>query len=43
MQTVDLDEITSKSIRLQLERELTQRLDDFKAYIDQEILHILGK
>ncbi len=42
MQTVDLDEITSKSIRLQLERELAQRLDDFKAYIDQEILHILG-
>jgi hypothetical protein len=43
MQTVDLDEITSKSIRLQLETELDQRLDDFKAYIDEEILHILGR
>jgi hypothetical protein len=30
-------------IRLELEQELNQPLDEFKAYIDEEILHILGK
>jgi len=34
---------TFHSIRLQLEQELQQPLDEFKAYIDEEILHILGK
>ena len=43
MKTVDLDEITSKSIRMSLESELNQKLDSLKAFIDEEILLILGK
>ena len=43
MKHVDLDEITSKSIRLQLENDLNQRLEEFKSFIDEEILIILGR
>jgi len=43
MKTVDLDDITSKSIRLRLESELNQNLSEFKAFIDEEILLILGQ
>jgi len=43
MKAVDLDNITSKSIRSSLESELVQKLDDFKAFIDEEILLILGQ
>jgi len=43
MKTVDLDDITSKTIRLRLETELEQKLDDFKSFIDEEILLILGQ
>ena len=43
MKTVDLDDITSKSIRLKLEADLDQKLDEFKAFIDEEILLILGQ
>ena len=42
MKTVDLDTITSKVIRVTLEEELNQKLDEFKAFIDEEILLILG-
>ena len=43
MKTVDLDDITSKTIRVRLEAELDQKLDEFKAFIDEEILLILGQ
>jgi len=43
MKTVDLDDITSKTIRVRLETELDQKLDDFKSFIDEEILLILGQ
>ena len=43
MKTVDLDDITSKSIRLSLEAGLNKKLDEFKAFIDEEILLILGQ
>merc|ERR1719250_575845 len=43
MKTVDLDGITSKTIRVRLETELDQKLDDFKSFIDEEILLILGQ
>ena len=43
MKTVDLDDITSKSIRLSLEAEMEQKLEEFKPFIDEEILLILGQ
>jgi len=43
MKTVDLDNITSKKIRVRLEQELNQNLDHLKAFIDEEILLILGQ
>jgi len=43
MKTVDLDDITSKSIRLSLEADLNQTLNEFKMFIDEEILLILGQ
>ena len=43
MKSVDLDDITSKSIRLKLETDLNQKLEEFKAFIDEEILLILGQ
>ena len=43
MKTVDLDDITSKTIRLRLEAELDKKLDEFKSFIDEEILLILGQ
>jgi len=43
MKTVDLDDITSKSIRLRLETDLEQKLEEFKGFIDEEILLILGQ
>ena len=43
MKQVDLDDITSKSIRKQLENDLNQNLEEFKSFIDEEILLILGQ
>ena len=43
MKQVDLDDITSKSIRKQLENDLNQDLGEFKSFIDEEILLILGQ
>ena len=42
MKQVDLDSITSKTIRNSLEQELAQNLNQYKAFIDEEILVILG-
>ncbi|XP_032513393.2 protein phosphatase Slingshot isoform X1 [Danaus plexippus] len=43
MMSVDLDEVTSKAIRGRLEEELDMDLTEFKSFIDQEMLTILGQ
>ena len=43
MQSVDLDEVNTRDIRLQVERELAQPLGPQKAYFDQEMMTILGQ
>ena len=43
MHNADLDDITSKSIRKQLENDMGQNLESFKSFIDKEILVILGQ
>ena len=39
----NLDTITSKKIRKELEEDLGQSLEDYKSFIDKEILRILGQ
>jgi hypothetical protein len=41
--SVDLDEVTSKAIRGRLEDELDMDLAEYKSFIDQEMLTILGQ
>lgn len=41
--SVDLDEVTSKIIRAELEKELEMDLGEYKSFIDQEMLVILGQ
>lgn len=41
--SVDLDEVTSKAIRGRLEEELDMDLAEYKSFIDQEMLTILGQ
>lgn len=41
--SVDLDEVTSKYIRSRLEKQLDMDLGEFKSFIDQEMLVILGQ
>ena len=43
MKTADLDTMTSKVIRLQLENRMERNLETFKSFIDKEILIILGQ
>ncbi|XP_019872224.1 protein phosphatase Slingshot isoform X3 [Aethina tumida] len=43
MMSVDLDEVTSKVIRTRLEEELDMDLGEYKSFIDQEMLVILGQ
>lgn len=43
MMSVDLDEVTSKAIRGRLEDDLDMDLAEFKSFIDQEMLTILGQ
>uniref|UniRef100_A0A914W7Q0 protein-serine/threonine phosphatase n=1 Tax=Plectus sambesii TaxID=2011161 RepID=A0A914W7Q0_9BILA len=43
MQSVDLDDVTSKDIRQKLEERLEVNLTDYKEYIDKEMLVILGQ
>ncbi|KAB0794765.1 hypothetical protein PPYR_11604 [Photinus pyralis] len=43
MMSVDLDEVTSKCIRIKLEEELDMNLAEYKSFIDQEMLTILGQ
>lgn len=43
MMSVDLDEVTSKYIRSRLEEDLDMDLGEYKSFIDQEMLTILGQ
>jgi len=43
MTSVDLDEVTSKYIRTRLEHELDRNLSEYKSFIDEEMLVILGQ
>ncbi|KAG5884608.1 hypothetical protein JTB14_024360 [Gonioctena quinquepunctata] len=43
MMSVDLDEVTSKAIRTKLEEELDMDLTEYKSFIDEEMLVILGQ
>lgn len=43
MMSVDLDEVTSKYIRSRLEDQLDMDLTEYKSFIDQEMLTILGQ
>lgn len=43
MKTSNLDTVTSKKIRTQLEGDLCQSLEEYKSFIDEEILLILGQ
>lgn len=43
MMSVDLDEVTSKYIRGRLEEHLDMDLSEYKAFIDEEMLLILGQ
>lgn len=43
MMSVDLDEVTSKQVRTRLEETLDMDLAEYKSFIDQEMLVILGQ
>lgn len=43
MMSVDLDEVTSKYIRGRLEEHLDMDLGEYKSFIDEEMLIILGQ
>ncbi len=43
MKSADLDSITSKGIRTQLEAEMGESLEKYKTFIDKEMLVILGQ
>lgn len=43
MMSVDLDEVTSKVIRSRLEEDLDMDLGEYKPFIDQEIITIMGQ
>ncbi|GAB6030315.1 hypothetical protein CHUAL_005985 [Chamberlinius hualienensis] len=43
MMTVDLDEVTSKHIRTSLEKDLEIDLQEYKSFIDEEMLTIMGQ
>lgn len=43
MMSVDLDEVTSKQVRAKLEECLDVDLGEFKSFIDEEMLVILGQ
>ena len=43
MRHVDLDRITSRAIRKNLENEMGENLDKYRTFIDEEILLVLGQ
>ena len=43
MLQMDLEEVTSKQLRMQLEQEVSMELSEYKGFLDQEMLRILGQ
>ena len=43
MLQMDLEEVTSKQLRIQLEQEVKMELSEYKGFLDQEMLRILGQ
>ena len=43
MLQMDLEEVTSKQLRMQLEREMSMELSEYKGFLDQQMLRILGQ
>ena len=43
MLQMDLEEVTSKQLRMQLEQEVKMELSEYKGFLDQEMLRILGQ
>ncbi|XP_076473112.1 LOW QUALITY PROTEIN: uncharacterized protein LOC143302355 [Babylonia areolata] len=43
MMTVDLDEATCRSLRLEVEEALNMKLDEYRNYFDEELIRILGQ
>ena len=39
----DLEEVTCKQLRLQLEKEVDMDLNEFRGFLDQQMLRILGQ
>ena len=40
---VDLEEVTSKQLRLRLEEEMKMDLKEYRGFLDQQMLRILGQ
>ena len=40
---VDLEEVTSKQLRLKLEEETRMELKEYRGFLDQQMLRILGQ
>lgn len=43
MISVDLEQVTSKEIRSELEAQLGRDLSDYKSFIDKEMIRIMGQ
>ncbi|VDM43161.1 unnamed protein product [Toxocara canis] len=43
MQTVDLDDVTSKDIRMKVEEIMDRKLDDYKDFISRQMMVIMGQ
>ena len=43
MLQADLEEVTSRQLRMQLEKEVSMELSEYKGFLDQEMLRILGQ
>lgn len=39
----DLEEVTCKQLRLQLEKEVNMDLNEYRGFLDQQMLRILGQ
>ena len=43
MLQMDLEEVTCKQLRMLLEKEVSMELSEYKGFLDQEMLRILGQ
>lgn len=43
MLNVDLEEVTCKQLRLLLEKEMSMDLNEYRGFLDQQMLRILGQ